>query len=108
MIALDGNLMLLGSYGPPEPSQFPCTGAPCDLDFGATPAVFQPNACPTMVAAGNKNGQLYVFKATDLAASAQPFQIITLNPANDSLGSGGVGGVPAFWQAGNLLFVSDV
>ena len=108
MIALDRNLNLLGSYGPPEPAQFPCNGAPCDLDFGATPVVFQPNSCPTMVAAGNKNGQLYLFKATGLTASTSPFQIVTLNPANDWLGSGGVGGVPAFWQAGNMLFVSDV
>jgi outer membrane protein assembly factor BamB len=108
MIALDGNLNLLGSYGPPEPNQFPCNGAPCDLDFGATPLVFQPDGCPTMVATGNKNGQLYVFKATDLAASAQPLQVLTLNSANDWLGSGGIGGVPAYWQAGNKVFISDV
>jgi outer membrane protein assembly factor BamB len=108
MIALDGNLNLLGSYLPPEPNQFPCAGAPCDLDFGATPLVFQPDGCSTMVAAGNKNGQLYVFKATDLAASTQPVQILALNAANDWLGSGGIGGVPAYWQAGNKVFISDV
>jgi len=107
MLALDTNLNLLGSYLPSEPTQFPCAGAPCDLDFGATPAVFQPNSCPTMVAAGNKNGNLFLFKGDDLAASTQPFQILTLNQPNDSLGNGGVGGVPAFWRAGNMLFVSD-
>jgi outer membrane protein assembly factor BamB len=108
MIALDGNLNMLGSYLPPEPNQFPCSGAPCDLDFGATPLLFQPDGCPTMVAAGNKNGQLYVFKVTDLAASGQPTQILALNAANDWLGSGGIGGVPAYWQAGNKVFISDV
>jgi hypothetical protein len=107
MIALDPSLNLLGSYAPPEPSTFPCNGAPCDLDFGATPLVFQPNGCPTMVAAGNKNGNLYVFKASELATSSLPFQILTLNSANDWLGSGGVGGVPAFWSAGNMVFVTD-
>ena len=31
-----------------------------------------------------------------------------LNAKNDWLGSGGVGGVPAYWQAGNKVFISDV
>lgn len=106
-IALDKNLNLLGSYGPPEPSQFPCSSQPCDLDFGATPVVFQPPSCPTMIAVGNKNGNLYLFKATDLAASLTPFQVLPLNVTNDSLGSGGVGGVPAYWAAGNMVFVTD-
>lgn len=105
MIALDGNLNLLGSYGPAQPANFPCNGAPCDLDFGSTPLVFQPAGCPTMVTTGNKNGVLYLFKATDLAASAMPFQSLTLNAANDWLGSGGIGGVPAYWASGNMLFV---
>jgi outer membrane protein assembly factor BamB len=108
LIALDSNLNMLGSYLPTEPTQFPCSGAPCDLDFGATPLVFQPDGCSTMVTAGNKNGELYVFRVTDLAASGQPVQILTLNAKNDWLGSGGVGGVPAYWQAGNKVFISDV
>ena len=108
LIALDSNLNMLGSYLPTEPTQFPCTGAPCDLDFGATPLVFQPDGCSTMVTAGNKNGELYVFRVSDLAASGQPVQILSLNAKNDWLGSGGVGGVPAYWQAGNKVFISDV
>ncbi len=107
MLALDTSLNLLGSYLPSEPTQFPCAGAPCDLDFGATPVIFQPNACPTMVSAGNKNGNLYVFNGDDLAASRQPLQTLILNQPNDSLGNGGVGGVPAYWRTGNMLFVSD-
>jgi hypothetical protein len=107
MIALDRTLGLLGSFLPTEPGTFPCTGAPCDLDFGATPVVFQPVGCPLLTAAGNKNGFLYVFRASDLAAGAAPLQSIQLNPANDWLGSGGVGGVPAYWSAGQMLYVSD-
>jgi outer membrane protein assembly factor BamB len=107
MVALGSTLNVLGSFGPPEPSSFPCAGAPCDLDFGATPAVFQPSGCPTLVAAGNKNGNLYLFKESDLAASAAPLQTLTLNADNDWLGSGGVGGVPAYWPAGRMLFVTD-
>jgi hypothetical protein len=61
-----------------------------------------------MVSAGNKNGVLYVAKATTLASSGTAEQAIQLNPANDWLGSGGIGGVPAWWPAGQMLFVSDV
>jgi outer membrane protein assembly factor BamB len=108
MIALDGSLGLLGSFLPPEPATFPCSGTPCDLDFGSTPVVFQPAGCPVMAAAGNKNGTLYVFRTSDLAASGQPVQAIQVNPANDWLGSGGLGGVPAYWAAGRMLYVTDV
>jgi outer membrane protein assembly factor BamB len=107
LVALTSTLAVQGSYLPSEPTTFPCAGAPCDLDFGATPLVFQPTGCPTLVAAGNKNGNLYLFRTTDLAASGQPLQTLQLNGANDSLGNGGVGGVPAYWSAGNMVFASD-
>ena len=58
LVALDSNLNVLGSYAPFHPSSFPCVSAPCDVDFGATPAIFQPSGCPTLLAAGNKNGNL--------------------------------------------------
>jgi outer membrane protein assembly factor BamB len=108
IVALSGGLSLLGSYLPPEPPTYPCSGAPCDLDFGATPVVFHPANCPTLTAVGNKNGNLYVTATSELAASGVPLQILQLNPANDWLGNGGVGGVPAYWEAGRMLFVSDV
>lgn len=107
LVALSGDLGLLGSFEPFHPTTFPCTGAPCDVDFGSTPVVFQPTGCPTMVAAGNKNGILYVSHASTLAASGTAEQALQLNPANDWLGSGGIGGVPAWWPAGQMLFVSD-
>ena len=107
MVALDQNFNVLGSFAPAEPNTFPCSGAPCDLDFGATPVLFQPNGCSLMTAAGNKNGNLYLFKTSDLMVSGAPQQILTLSTADDSLGTGGVGGVQAFWPQGNMLFVAD-
>ena len=105
MVALNANLGVLGFYQPPEPNTFPCNGAPCDLDFGSTPLVFTPPGCPTLVATGNKNGNIYVERATDLAASANPFQTLMVNATNDWLGDGGVGGTPAYWADGNMVFV---
>jgi hypothetical protein len=67
MLALTSALSLLGSYEPPQPTKFPCSGAPCDVDFGPTPLVFQPNGCPTLVAAGNENESLYVLPALSVA-----------------------------------------
>jgi hypothetical protein len=107
MLALDANVNLLGSFQASHPSSFPCSGQPCDLDFASTPVVFSPSSCPTMLAMGNKNGILYVSKAADLAASLPPLQSLTLNTANDSLGSGGIGGTPAYWSAARMLFVGD-
>ncbi|HEV7494519.1 beta strand repeat-containing protein [Baekduia sp.] len=108
LVALSSNLDVLGSIEPFHPTSYPCTGDPCDVDFGATPVVFTPTGCPTMVSAGNKNGVLYVTSTATLAASGTPEQAIQLNPANDWLGSGGVGGVPAWDPTDQMLFVSDV
>ena len=97
----------LGSYAPPHPS--PCQGSPgvCDMDFGATPIVFQPTGCPLLVAAVNKDGHLYVLRADDLAAgTATSLQAIALNDAYDGAGAGGLTGIPAFWPGGNMLFVT--
>src|SRR5215475_11826226 len=104
MIALDSNLNLLGSFQPPP---LACQTAQCDWDFGATPIVYQPPGCPTLVAAVSKNGNLYLMKADDLAASAAPIQILALNNAFDGPGVGGLYGVPAYWPAGNMLFITD-
>ena len=82
LVSLDGSLNLLGSCEPFHPTSYPCSGDPCDVDFGATPTVFQPSGCPTLVAAGNKNGELYLMRESDLDhlgrappdAAAQPGQ----------------------------------
>jgi len=106
MIALNSNVNLLGYFQGPQPGTIPCSGAPCDLDFASTPTVFQPAGCPTMLAAGSKNGNLYLFREADLIASAPPLQILTLNAPNDSLGSGGVGGVAAWSPIDNMLYIT--
>jgi hypothetical protein len=84
----------LGSYEPPHPS--PCPGAPgvCDMDFGATPIVFQPPGCPKpLTAAMNKDGHIYVLPVDDLAASAATsLQGLALNNAYDGPGAGGLTG----------------
>lgn len=104
MIALGSNLDLLGYYQPTPPG---CQTAQCDWDFGATPIVYQPPGCPTLVAALKKDGYLYLMKADDLAASAPPIQSLALNDAFDGPGIGGLIGIPAYWPAGNMLFVTD-
>jgi outer membrane protein assembly factor BamB len=40
-----------------------------DYDFGAAPMLFQPEGCPPLAAANNKNGTLYVWNRTSLAGS---------------------------------------
>jgi outer membrane protein assembly factor BamB len=107
MIALSPSLSLEGYFQGPQPSNIPCNGAPCDLDFASTPTIFQPTGCPTMTAAGSKSGNLYLFRTADLQASGQPLQILALNVPHDSLGSGGVGGVPAWSAVNNMLYITD-
>jgi Fibronectin type III domain/Viral BACON domain/PQQ-like domain len=107
IIALDSNLNLLGSFHPTNPITFTCASAPCDLDFAATPVVFKPSGCPAMVAAGSKNGNLYLMRESDLESNGTPVQTLQLNAASDGPGTGGVNGVPAYWPAGRMLFVGD-
>jgi len=99
----------LGTYEPPVPS--PCSGSPgvCDMDFGATPIIFQPSSCPAaLTAAVKKDGHIYLLSTDDLAASATTsLQSLALNNAYDGPGAGGLTGEPAFWPTGNMLFVTD-
>jgi outer membrane protein assembly factor BamB len=39
-----------------------------DQDFGSAPLLFQPHGCPPLAAANNKNGVLYIWDRTNLAA----------------------------------------
>ena len=48
----------------------PVTG---DSDFGAAPLLFQPQACPPLAAANNKDGTLYILDRTQLSKGALVF-----------------------------------
>jgi outer membrane protein assembly factor BamB len=114
MLSLSTNLALNGSFEPPHTS--PCVGDPgaCDEDFGATPIIYQPSGCPTLVAAVGKDGYIHLLTALDLStrtsetqAQAAPLQSLALNIGYDGPGKGGITGVPAYWPSGNMLFVTD-
>jgi outer membrane protein assembly factor BamB len=49
-----------------------------DTDFGSTPLLFQPNGCPPLAAAHNKNGELYVWRRDALGAG--PIWSIKIGP----------------------------
>jgi outer membrane protein assembly factor BamB len=114
MLSLSTNLALNGSFEPPHPS--PCVGDPgaCDMDFGATPILYQPPGCPVLAAAVNKDGHIHLLTADNLStrnsetlAHAAPLQSLALNNAYDGPGAGGITGVPAYWPSGNMLYVTD-
>ena len=44
-----------------------------DSDFGAAPLLFQPQACPPLAAANNKDGTLYILDRTQLSKGALVF-----------------------------------
>ena len=62
MVALNPDLSQVLDSDEPG---IPATG---DSDFGAAPLLFQPDACPPLAAANNKDGSLYVWDRTRLAA----------------------------------------
>jgi outer membrane protein assembly factor BamB len=112
LLALSGGLGLIGWYQPPQPKNYNCGAAPpCDQDFAATPLPFHPPACPTMLAAGNKNGKLYVTSESNLEANngtdGSHVQAIPLNVTFDDLGEGGLFGTPLYDPTTNLVYVSD-
>ena len=112
VLGLDSNLNLLGWFQPTQAANYNCGGAPpCDQDFASTPLVFHPPGCPTMLAAGNKNGNLYVVSEANLEADgghdATNVQTIQLNTDIDDLGRGGLYGTPSYSQATNMLYVVD-
>jgi len=49
-------------------AQNPGIGSTGDYDFGSAPVLFQPDGCPPLAAANNKNGTLYVWDRTRLTS----------------------------------------
>jgi PQQ-like domain len=64
VVRLTAGLVPVSSNNPPS---IPTAG---DYDFGAAPVLFQPAGCPPLAAANNKDGLLYVWDRTNLAAGA--------------------------------------
>jgi outer membrane protein assembly factor BamB len=78
-----------------QPPNIPTTG---DYDFGATPLLFRPAGCPPLVAALNKDGDLYLWRRDQVAKG--PYQTISLAfPA-------GLFGVPAWNSAAGMLYLT--
>jgi outer membrane protein assembly factor BamB len=78
-----------------QPANIPTSG---DYDFGATPLLFRPRGCAPLVAALNKDGDLYLWRRDQLAKG--PYQTISLAfPAT-------LFGVPAWDAATGTLFLT--
>jgi outer membrane protein assembly factor BamB len=78
-----------------QPPNIPATG---DYDFGATPLLFRPTGCPPLVAALNKDGDLYLWRRDQVAKGA--YQTISLAyPA-------GLFGVPAWNAPAGMLYLT--
>jgi outer membrane protein assembly factor BamB len=62
VVALTPDLSSVVAYD--RPPYIPTVG---DSDFGAAPLVFQPKGCPPLLAANNKNGNLFVWNRSKIS-----------------------------------------
>jgi outer membrane protein assembly factor BamB len=93
VVELDGNLKVVGANYPG------LTGG--DVDFGATPIIYQASGCPVQVAAENKSGVVVVYRQGHLSAGpTQRLQIASVNAE-------GFVGIPAYSAALRMLFVAN-
>jgi len=93
VVELDSNLNVVGANYPG------LTGT--DVDFGATPIIYQASGCPVQVAALNKAGILVVY--TQGQISAGPTQRLQIANANAQ----GFVGIPAYSASLRTLFVAN-
>ncbi len=93
VVELSATLRVLGSNYPG------LTGA--DVDFGATPILYQPPGCAPMVAAKNKTGILVTYERGQV--SAGPTQRLQMA---DSRG-GQFNGIPAWSETTHLLYIGN-
>jgi outer membrane protein assembly factor BamB len=93
VVELSPALRVLGSNYPG------LTGA--DVDFGATPILYQPPGCPSMVAAKNKSGVLVTYESGNVSAGpAQRLQIASNSDWQFN-------GMPAWSDTTHLLYISN-
>lgn len=72
-----------------------------DVDFGATPILYQPPGCAPMVAAKNKTGVLVAYERGNVSAGpAQRLQIADLT-------GGQFNGIPAWSDSTHLLYIGN-
>ncbi len=82
-----------------HPTNIPQDGMD-DLDFGATPLLFQPPGCPALLAAINKSGMFELYDRASI--SSGPIQYIAMSvPSN----AGNFVGVPAYDPATRYVYV---
>jgi outer membrane protein assembly factor BamB len=96
VIELSSGLSLIAANNPSLPDEASLN----DLDFGATPTLFQPPGCTPMAAAMNKSGVLALYDRTNVAAG--PLQLLAMNPPTDNAD---FVGLPAYSPKTNLLYV---
>ncbi|MFP3565397.1 PQQ-binding-like beta-propeller repeat protein [Paraburkholderia sp. SIMBA_030] len=83
-------------------SNSPLSPAPnADIDFGATAMLFQRPNCPTMLAAYNKSGRLFIYNRATIQ-QAGPIQTFTIAVSSED---GSNIGMPAFDPVLNQLYV---
>ena len=72
-----------------------------DVDFGATPILYQPPGCPPMVAAKNKTGVLVTYQRGNVSAGPnQRLQIANISDWQFN-------GIPAWSDTTHLLYISN-
>jgi outer membrane protein assembly factor BamB len=80
-----------------NPMLIPPTG---DLDFGAAPLLFHPQACPPLAAMNNKDGAMYVWDRTQLSKGA-----IVRIPLGDSIAA--FVGAPSWSESNQTIYVGE-
>ncbi len=93
VVELSSALRVLGSNYPG------LTGK--DVDFGATPILYQPPGCPPMVAAKNKTGVLVTYQRGNV--SAGPNQRLQIANVSDWQ----FNGIPAWSDTTHLLYIGN-
>lgn len=73
-----------------------------DLDFGATPLLFQPRGCPAMLAAINKGGMFFLYNRASITSG--PVQAVQMSITSDN---GDFIGVPAYDPVTNYVYVEQ-
>ena len=78
-----------------------------DLDFGATPLLFQAPGCPPELAAMNKSGALFLYdRSSDATINAGPLQRIQITGTQYGA-SGNFVGVPAYDPGRQMIYLGS-